>query len=258
MTAPRYVLTISGSDSSGRAGMQTDNRAIHSTGGFPLNVVTAVTLQSPQGVEAVELMSADFVEAQLRSILKAYRVSAIKSGMLGNAAIVRRVATVLSEYPQIPYVLDPVLCSTSGTVLLDPAGVEVLRSLLMPRAMVTTPNLDEVAILSGIADDARTAATQLASACGQAILLKGGHATGTKSDDWLFYPDGRRDFYRDDRIETRNTRGTGCALSALIAAHLAWEPDELKDAIKSAKDQLSCALSEHRQEAWEGGGPSFY
>ncbi|MGZ0657297.1 bifunctional hydroxymethylpyrimidine kinase/phosphomethylpyrimidine kinase [Coraliomargarita sp. W4R53] len=258
MDAPHAVLTISGSDSSGRAGMQTDNRAIHMMGAFPLNVVTAVTLQSPKGVEAVKMMSADFVEAQLRSILKSYRVRAIKSGMLGNAEIVRRVAKVLSEYPEIPYVLDPVICSTSGAVLLEPAGVEVLRSELMSRASLTTPNLDEIAILSGNTTDTSQAAADLAKACDQAILLKGGHSTGANCDDWLFHPDGRRYCYSDERIETRNTRGTGCALSALIAAYLASEPYELEDAIRSSKYLLSGSLFEHSKEAWKGAGPSFY
>jgi hydroxymethylpyrimidine/phosphomethylpyrimidine kinase len=255
---PPYVLTISGSDSSGRAGMQTDNRAILNAGAFPLNVVTAVTLQGPKGVEAVEMMSADFVEAQLRSLLKAHRVRAIKSGMLGNAEIVRRVAKVLSDYPDIPYVLDPVLCSSSGAVLLESDAVTVLRSLLIPRATLTTPNLEEIAILSGISDDAWAAAEDLATACGQAILVKGGHSIGSACDDWLFYPDGRRYCHRDDRVVTQNTRGTGCALSALIAAHLAYEPYELESAIQSAKDLLSCSLSEHSKEGWKGGGPSFY
>lgn len=258
MDTPPYVLTISGSDSSGRAGMQADNRAIHAVGGFPLNVVTAVTLQSPKGVQSIQMMDANFVEAQLRSMLKSYRVRAIKSGMLGNADIVRRVATVLSEYPDIPYVLDPVLCSSSGAALLEPAGVEVLRSLLMPRATLTTPNLDELEILCEQTVDAFEGAAQLASTCGQSILVKGGHATGPKCEDWLFYPDGRRHCFSEERIDTRNTRGTGCALSALIAAHLGWEPDELEDSITAAKDQLAAALWEHSKEAWKGGGPSLY
>lgn len=258
MDAPPYVLTISGTDSSGHAGMQTDNRAIHMVGAFPLNVLTAVTLQSPKGVEMVEMMSADFVEAQLRTILKSYRVRAIKSGMLGKAEVVRRVAQVLSEYPEIPYVLDPVIRSTSGAVLLESAGVEILRSKLMPRASLTTPNLAEVAILSGITEDASQAAADLAKASDQAILLKGGHSTAANCEDWLFYPDGQRYCYTDDRIQTRNTRGTGCALSALIAAHLAWEPYELQDAIQSSKSLLSGSLKEHSKEGWKVAGPSFY
>ena len=216
MHPPPYVLTISGSDSSGHAGMQTDNRAIHSVGAFPLNVLTAVTLQGPQGVEAVEQMSADFVEAQLRLILKNYRVRAIKSGMLGSAEIAARVAQVLSSYPDIPYVLDPVLCSSSGAVLLPSDAVGILRSRLMPRASLTTPNVDELAALSGgQISEANSAAAQLAEVCGQAVLLKGGHREGAHCDDWLFYADGRRRCYREPRIETRNTRGTGCALRAI-------------------------------------------
>jgi len=257
MDMPKYVLTISGSDSSGRAGMQTDNRAIHACGGYPLNVLTAVTVQGPTGVESVELMSADFVEQQLRSMLKSYPVKAIKSGMLGNADIVLRVAQVLSEYPEVPYVLDPVICSSSQAVLLEPAGVKFLRSLLMPRAILTTPNLDEVKLLSGFSDDVWEAGAKLAKGSGQVVLLKGGHASTANCDDWLFYPDGGRSCHSVERIQTNNSRGTGCALSSLIAAHLAREPCELERAIRAAKDQLSCSLYEHRNEAWQDAGPSF-
>ena len=258
MNAPPLVLTISGSDSSGHAGMQTDNRAIHAVGGFPLNVLTAVTLQSPKGVEVVEMMSVDFVEAQLRSMLKNYRVRAIKSGMLCSEDIVHRVAEVLSEYPDIPYVLDPVLCSSSGAMLLEPAAVEALRLKLMPRACLTTPNLEEVAILSGKSENPYQAAADLSVACGQAILLKGGHATGAQCEDCLYHPGGRQYCFTEARVQTRNTRGTGCALSALIAAHLAWEPYELEDGIRSAKALLSGELQEHSKECWKRAGPSFY
>jgi len=256
----RYVLTISGSDSSGGAGMQTDNRAILAGGAFPLNVLTAVTLQTASGVVAVKYLTGEFVAQQIRTLLQAYPVTAIKSGMLGNAVIARQVAEVLAEFPEIPYLLDPVLRTTSGHPLLDPDGATILRQRLMPRATLTTPNLDELAILANCAvpdDDAMLAAGwALAKETGQPLLLKGGHRAGPYCRDWLLYPDRRRQIFSAKRVDSVNTRGTGCALSALIAAHLA-RGDQLEDAIAQAKRRLGTSLRAQAQRVWHGAGPAM-
>ncbi len=258
--APRYVLTISGSDSSGGAGMQTDNRAILAGGAFPLNVLTAVTLQVPAGVIAVKCLPAAFVEQQLRVLLQAYPVTAIKSGMLGNAVIARRVADVLTDFPEIPYLLDPVLRTTCGYPLLDCTGTLIVRECLMPRATLTTPNLDELAILANRAipdNDAMIAAGRvLASDTGRPLLLKGGHRGGSYSRDWLLYPDGQRKVFSARRVDSINTRGTGCALSALIAARLA-RGDRLEAAITYAKRRLGTSLRAQAQHDWRGAGPAM-
>jgi len=257
---PRYVLTISGSDSSGGAGMQADNRAILAGGAFPLNVLTAVTLQAPAGVIAVNCLPAAFVEQQLRALLQAYPVAAIKSGMLGNAAIARRVADVLADFPEIPYLLDPVLRATSGYPLLDRIGTTIVRERLMPRATLTTPNLDELAILANRAvpdDDAMLAAgLALASDTGRPLLVKGGHRAGPYCRDWLLCPDGKRKDFSARRVDSINTRGTGCALSALIAGRLA-QGERLEAAIAYAKRRLGTSLRSQARRAWSGAGPAM-
>ena len=259
--APHYVVTISGSDSSGGAGMQTDNRAILAAGAFPLNVITAVTLQTPDGVIAVRCLPATFVREQLQTLLQAYPVAAIKSGMLGNVAITRQVADVLSYFPQIPYVLDPVLCATSGHPLLDRAGIALMREHLMPRATLTTPNLDELAILAKMelpGNKSRFAAgRKLARDTGRPLLLKGGHHVGPHSRDWLLYPDESRQSFSARRVDSINTRGTGCALSALIAARLA-RGDLLETAIAYAKRKLNHTLRAQARRDWRGPGPAMF
>lgn len=260
MDMPAYVLTISGSDSSGGAGMQADNRAILAAGAYPLNVLTAVTLQTPDGVEAVDVLSPEFVERQLRSLLRAYPVAAVKSGMLGSGAVAQAVAAVLSGVAPIPYVLDPVLCATSGAALLDAEGLAVVRDRLLGRAVLTTPNLDELAVLSGrpLLDAAHMADAAVALACrsGGAVLVKGGHGHGPCCVDRLFWPDGRCEVFAGSRIDSTNTRGTGCALSALIAARLALG-DELVAAVATARRLLGASLRAQAGRAWTGPGPAM-
>ena len=240
MNHPPYILTISGSDSSGCAGMQADNRAILASGGFPINVLTAVTLQTPSGVERVEPASAEFVAKQLRRLLQTFPVAAIKSGMLATGLIAGAVAEVLEDFPSIPYVLDPVLVSTSGSQLLEEEGVAVVRARLMPRATVTTPNSDELWVLS--AEDVRKGRIEscriLAKGIGQAVLLKGGHEDGQISEDWLLMPDGTETNFASPRIETENLRGTGCVLSSAIAGFLG-RGDSLIQSVHSAKELLT-------------------
>ncbi len=234
--------------------MQADNRGIHAVGAFPLNVLTAVTLQTPKGVEAVELLPAEMVARQVRVLLERYPVAAIKSGMLGTAETVRCVAEVLEAWPEIPYVVDPVLCSTSGRRLLEAGAVDCVRTRLMPRAVLTTPNLEELGVLAGgttLAD-----AETLARACGQHILVKGGHADGAQCEDWLVGSDGQRECFIAERVATRHLRGTGCALSAMIAGCLA-QGAALPEAVLRAKELLSRSLCRSVGAQWSGDGPAF-
>lgn len=238
--------------------MQADNRAILSAGAFPLNVLTAVTLQTPGGVEAVELMSPEFVKWQALRLLESYPVAAIKSGMLGSSEIALTVADLLNDFPEIPYVLDPVLISTSGHRLLDISGIDILRDRLMHRATLTTPNLDELYALSGATDrkPLLDLALALVERVGQAVLLKGGHVPGGHCEDWLLSRDGGRELLSCKRVESRNLRGTGCALSAVIAAQLALG-DELSQAVHTARHILNGALQRQAGIPWIGTGPAF-
>ena len=258
MQAPVFVLTISGSDSSGGAGLQADNRAILAAGAFPLNVITAVTLQTPAGVEAVECISAPFVVNQLRRLLDAYPVAAVKSGMLASQAIAEGCAEVLEDFPEIPYVLDPVLLSTSGHPLLPASAVALLRDRLMPRATLTTPNLDELFALapSAAGADPVRVGLELAKACGQSMLIKGGHRGGDACEDWLLGPGGTRESFTSERINSNNLRGTGCALSSAIAARLAGGYS-LSAAVKWAKAMLADSLKRNATTKWTGAGPAM-
>jgi len=260
MDAPCYVLTVSGSDSSGGAGMQADNRAVRAAGAFPLNVLTAVTLQTPKGVEAVETMSPDFTARQLHALLTAYPVAAVKSGMLASAAIVERVADALDTCQPRPYVLDPVLCATSGEGLLEPEGVALVHERLLPRAWLATPNRDELARIAETSardDDAvLDVAAALAGRHGCSVLVKGGHGPNDRCDDHLVGSDGTHRVYPGERIDTLNTRGTGCALAAFIAARLA-RSDPLDEAIRRARDHLARDLSANAGSVWRGPGPAM-
>lgn len=259
--ASPYVLTISGSDSSGGAGMQADNRAILRAGGFPLNVVTALTLQTPQGVEGVEFVQPAVVERQMRALLSAYPVGAIKLGMLATGETVHRVARVLRNFPDVPSVLDPVFCSTSGRVLLDRDGVEAVRDQLMPIVRLTTPNLDELAELlgrkkAGDRSDVLTDGAEMVRRVGSAVLVKGGHGGGDVCEDILFNCGGGCSTFSAPRVASANTRGTGCALSASIAARLACG-DSMMDAVGSGKSAIAQSLVAQATRTWVGSGPAF-
>lgn len=243
MSAVAYVLTISGSDSSGCAGMQADNRAILASGAYPLNVITANTLQTPDGVESVELVEAAVVGRQVERILQAYSVCAVKIGMLGAGAIVQAVAEALSGFSELPVVLDPVLVSSSGQSLLNLEAVQILKHELLPHVTLLTPNLAEAAVLGAV------------DTC--AVLLKGGHAAGDVCEDVLRMADGAEHRFRSKRVASRNTRGTGCALSAGIAARLALgHPMEI--AVRESKAALQASLEANIGLDFEGAGAAFW
>ena len=239
-----YVLTVSGSDSSGCSGMQADNRAIHAAGAMPLNVISASTLQTPEGLHALNLSDAAEVEQQINALLDAYSVRAVKIGMLGNGAIVEAVVRTLEVRAERPFVvLDPVVCSSSGSALLDASGLEVLNERLLPLVGLVNPNLNEMPLLR-VPESV-------------AVLLKGGHAEGVECIDRLTLPDGRDREFSAERVETVNTRGTGCALSAAIAAFIA-RGNNLPEACARAKHLLHAALEKNRDRVFTGNGPALY
>ncbi|HSG07154.1 MAG TPA: bifunctional hydroxymethylpyrimidine kinase/phosphomethylpyrimidine kinase [Longimicrobiales bacterium] len=217
------ALTIAGSDSGGGAGIQADLKTFHAHGVFGTSVLTAVTAQNTQGVTAVHAIPLDVVEAQIKAVVDDLRPDAVKSGMLATVSLVETVAESLRRYRLQPYVLDPVMVSTSGHRLLHPdAEVSLARSLL-PLATLVTPNLHEAAILTGrevrsLADMA-VAARVLVDMGAGAALVKGGHLEGDAAD--LYWDGEEEHIWRKPRLATRHTHGTGCTLSASIAAGLA-------------------------------------
>lgn len=239
------ALTIAGSDSSGGAGIQADLKTVSALGVYGASVLTALTAQNTRGVDDVLAVPPAFVKAQLESVLSDLTVGATKTGMLANADVIRAVAEALVENPGIPLVCDPVMVATSGDVLLEPDAIGALKERLIPRALVLTPNVPEAARLLERAeardlDEMASQAEALRALGCSAVLLKGGHGSGATAVDLLAL-DGGIVQLEAPRIQTSNTHGTGCTLSAAIAALLAaGEP--LEQAVRRAKTYVWRAL----------------
>ncbi len=226
MTAslPR-VLSIAGSDSSGGAGIQADIKTATALGAYAMTAITAVTSQDTTGVNAMQLVPAELVRAQIIACLSDIGADAIKIGMLGSAAIVSAVADALQETaPGIAIVLDPVLMSTSGTSFLDEAGIGILRERLIPLAALVTPNIPEAETLTGIRYagplDIVRAGEAFLKMGAKAALIKGGHGQGDMLADTLITAR-RSAVFERQRIDTRHTHGTGCTFATAIAVELA-------------------------------------
>ncbi len=219
------ALTIAGSDSGGNAGIQADLRTFHGFGVHGCTAIAALTAQNPLGVTGILTADADFLGKQLDAIFACYTVGAIKTGMLANAELMEAVAVRLAARSAIPVVVDPVMVATSGARLLEDCAVETLKMRLAPRAALLTPNRPEAEVLLGrrIADrpEAIVAARELAARYGCAILLKGGHDSAHRGEDLLCLGDGVMAFSTPVVADPLSTHGTGCTLSAAIAASLA-------------------------------------
>ena len=240
------ALSIAGSDPSGGAGIQADLKTFSARGVYGMSVITALTAQNTQGVHSVHLVPSDFVANQIKTVLDDIRVDAIKIGMIANASIAIAVADVLQNYPDIPIVLDPVMIAKGGHSLLEDDAVSALKERLLPLADILTPNLPEAASLLGekIAtsrDEIEKQGKALLELGSKAVLMKGGHLGTDESPDLLVSRTGTA-WFEQDRIETKNTHGTGCTLSSAIAAALA-KGQSNEDAIKDAKSYLLGAIS---------------
>lgn len=253
------ALTIAGSDSSGGAGIQADLKTFSAFGVYGASVLTALTAQNTRGVQGVEPVRPEFVEAQLASVLDDLDVRAIKTGMLANSAIVSAVATALRRVPGIPVVVDPVMVATSGDRLLALDAIAAYKAELFPRATLVTPNLPEAAALLGadVAGNEKEAVAQaraIAAFGSRAVLVKGGHGHGSEAVD-IFVSGDAVVRLAAPRIETRHTHGTGCTLSAAIAALLA-HGEGLETAVRRAKAYVSAALAAGRDlGVGHGNGP---
>jgi hydroxymethylpyrimidine/phosphomethylpyrimidine kinase len=261
MITPLCILTIAGSDSGGGAGIQADQRAIRAIGGHALTAVTAVTAQDTRGIAAWRPVPDALISAQVTSALRGFPVAAVKTGLLPGPGAIQAVAKALARHPSIPLVVDPVLSSTSGTRFLSRAGIRTLRDLLLPRASIVTPNWPEAAVLLGFAvrthAHAEKAASLLAAQIGRPVLVKGGHGRGRECRDCLAMPGGDVFWYEAPRIDTLNTHGTGCVLSAAIASWLGRGAD-VTSAVRLARALLQRALSGGRGLDWgKGRGPAF-
>jgi len=250
------VLSIAGTDPSGGAGIQADIKTFSALGCYGTSVITALVAQNTCGVQSIYPITPEFVGAQMDSVLSDVHIDSAKIGMLGQEAIVRIVAEKLRQYPIAYVVLDTVMVAKSGDFLLAPDAIGAVRELLLPLVSLITPNLHEAATLL----DCRPATNEqemceqgralLALGC-RAVVMKGGHLEGEISPDWLITA---TNAVRVDaiRVNTRHTHGTGCTLSAALAAlrpqHADWA-----QTLRAAKDWLQQALL-HADELQVGQG----
>ncbi|MEW6059352.1 MAG: bifunctional hydroxymethylpyrimidine kinase/phosphomethylpyrimidine kinase [Actinomycetota bacterium] len=254
-TTPR-ALTIAGSDSGGGAGIQADLKTFSALGVFGMTAITAVTVQNTKGVSGYEELAPHTVAEQVRAVVTDIGVDAAKTGMLASAGIIKAVADVIAENEIPNLVVDPVFVSKHGYALLADDAVGALTRLL-PLATLVTPNLPEASGLSGIwvesKEDMKHAAEAILGFGPRAVLVKGGHLTGSAGADDLFYDGERLEWVEGPRLDTPNTHGTGCVLSSSIAAYLAWGED-LLDAVRKGKTFVTEAIR-HALPIGEGIGP---
>ncbi|MGA8967648.1 MAG: bifunctional hydroxymethylpyrimidine kinase/phosphomethylpyrimidine kinase [Pseudolabrys sp.] len=244
MTA--IAVTIAGSDSSGGAGIQADLKTFAALGVYGASIITALTAQNTKGVSAIHDVPPDFIVAQIDAVFSDLDIGAVKIGMLSQAATIEVVSKSLDRHRARNVVLDPVMIATSGDRLLAPDAVEALRKLLIPRALVVTPNLPEAAALAGASlarneQEMEIQARELLALGAPHVLIKGGHGNGEESVDLLI---GQGAVLRLSarRVDTKNTHGTGCTLSSAIAAGLA-NGLELKAAVQNAKVYVTGAIA---------------
>jgi hydroxymethylpyrimidine kinase/phosphomethylpyrimidine kinase len=239
------ALTIAGSDSGGGAGLQADLKVFLALGCHGMTAVTALTAQNTVEVADIELVAPGFVLAQIDAVARDIGIDAAKTGMLGSAAIVETVARAVSEHSLDRLVVDPVFVSKHRDRLLAEDAIDALKSSLLPRALLITPNLYEASALLGGGDisslaEMKEAAAALGALGPRAVLVKGGHLPGDEAVD-VFW-DGRVvTELTAVRFDTQDTHGTGCALSAAIAAFLA-HGDSLSDAVARGKRFVSGAI----------------
>ncbi|MBM7068550.1 bifunctional hydroxymethylpyrimidine kinase/phosphomethylpyrimidine kinase [Actibacterium sp. 188UL27-1] len=254
------ALSIAGSDPSGGAGIQADLKTFSANGVYGMAALTALTAQNTTGVSGVHLIPPNFVADQIRDVLSDIPPGAIKIGMIATADIAQATADALTT--DAPIVIDPVMVAKGGHALLADDAVAVIRDTLLPRATLITPNLPEAGALLGTA----TATTQakmedqaqaLLTLGPLAVLLKGGHLDAPDSPDLLATPQGTN-WMTAPRTQTKNTHGTGCTLSAAIAANLA-KGRPLPDAVAAAKTYVSGAIAaaDHLQLG-AGHGPTHH
>ncbi|MBM3474416.1 MAG: bifunctional hydroxymethylpyrimidine kinase/phosphomethylpyrimidine kinase [Armatimonadetes bacterium] len=240
----RTTLTIAGSDPTGGAGIQADLQVFSSLGCHGAAAITALTVQDTRGVHATHHVPPECVRDQLVCLLADVRVDAIKTGMLGLGATAEAVAGVLEAYPETPLVVDPVLRSTSGSPLLDDAGLIILQQRLIPIATLVTPNLDEAELLTGLQvrslRQMRDCARRLTDLGAKAALVKGGHLPGDPVDVLCIAGECRD--LPGSRVDRHAVHGTGCALAGAAAVFLA-EGRPMLQAVERAKAYVAAGLA---------------
>jgi hydroxymethylpyrimidine/phosphomethylpyrimidine kinase len=250
------ALTIAGSDSGGGAGIQADLKTFQAHGVWGMSAITAVTVQNTKGVSGFQEVSPETVGDQIRAVVTDIGVDAAKTGMLASVPIIEAVAEAVAETGVPNLVVDPVFVSKHSHPLLNEDAVGALRERLLPLAAMVTPNLPEAAGLAGFPvqgpEEMERAGRAILDLGPTAVLVKGGHLEGGDASDLLITADGA-EWIRGGRIDTPHTHGTGCVLSASMAAHLA-RGEDLVDAVRKGKDFVTGAIRA-ALEIGEGIGP---
>ncbi|KEF02615.1 MULTISPECIES: bifunctional hydroxymethylpyrimidine kinase/phosphomethylpyrimidine kinase [Streptomyces] len=243
MPTPPRVLTVAGSDSGGGAGIQADLKTMLALGTHGMSVLTAVTAQNSLGVQGAWELPAEAVRAQFRSVVDDIGVQAVKTGMLSSPELVETVADLLAGL-SAPVVVDPVGVSKHGDALLAASALDAVRTKLLPTATLATPNLDEVAQLTGVRvqeeADMRRAAAAVLGFGPRWALIKGGHLEGDAVD--LLTDGAEEHWLRAPRHDNRHTHGTGCTLASAVAARLA-RGDTVPEAVAAAKEYVTGAIA---------------
>ena len=245
------ALSIAGSDCSGGAGIQADIKTMSALGVYAASAITYITVQNTMGVESSCPIDSYTVERQIHAIMNDIRPMAIKTGMMGNKATVEAVVNALSVYYHGNLVVDPVILSTSGSVLLDDDAIDTLCRKLLPMATVVTPNIHEAEVLANMKinnkDDMKVAALNIMDYGCSAVLVKGGHIEGDNKCDILIERKENGIYeeheFNGKTVDSKNTHGTGCTLSSAIAAYLA-QGMSLINAVKEAKEYVTMAIAE--------------
>jgi hydroxymethylpyrimidine/phosphomethylpyrimidine kinase len=237
------ALSIAGSDPSGGAGIQADLKTFHQHRVYGMTAITLITVQNTQGVQDVVLLDPTLVVRQISAVLDDIPPNAIKTGALGSSAIIKAISSILTNI-KIPIIVDPVMISKHGAKLLSDEAIGDFKNYILPLSYLITPNINEAELLAEMKihsiEEMKTAAQIISSLGAKNVLIKGGHLDTSTATDVLF-SNNQFFIFESTRIDTKNTHGTGCTLSAAITAQLATGLN-LIDAIKSSKEFITTAI----------------
>ena len=256
----KKVLTIAGSDCSGGAGIQADLKTFSAHGVFGMSVIVSVVAENTSRVIDYQDISTDIIKKQMDAVFEDIEVDAVKIGMLSCAEIMLAVAEKLKEYKPKNVVIDPVMYAKTGDALMDPNAIDTMIAEVIPLADVLTPNIPEAEKIAGIEikniSDMEKAARIIHDMGCRNVLVKGGHAEGDAID--VLFDGAEFNYYSVERIQTKNTHGTGCTYSSSIASNLALEMP-ISDALAASKEYVTTAIR-HSLEIGKGHGPTnhFY
>lgn len=249
------VMTIAGSDSGGGAGIQADLKTFAAMGVYGTSAITAITAQNTRTVTEIVEMPDSIIRSQIDAVITDIGVDAVKTGMLSNTRIITVVAEKIDEYEVAPLVVDPVMVAKGGARLIQEDAVEALRTLLIPKATVVTPNVPEAETIVGREivdmDGMRDAAMEIVGLGAQSVVVKGGHLEGPATD--IFFDGVKVKAFTSQRISTDNTHGTGCTFASAVAAGLARK-QSIREAVAAAKKYVTEAIR-FAPNIGQGNGP---